>query len=122
MDRTTKKMINSNEAEDEKSTERMVRMHPTDHSKHCPHNPAKIKELAREEYFNMKKGLIDWNKLLVILIPFIISFFIYMSSLNSKILIVEHNQLQQRADFEKLRSDIVREVRIAIREERDGRQ
>jgi len=111
-------MVNS----DEKTTERMVKMHPTDHSKHCPHNPAQIKEIAREEYFNIKKGLIDWNKLLLILIPFVISFFIYMSSLSSRTVILEYNQKQQRDDFEKLRLDIVREVRIAIREERANKE
>ena len=109
--------INTNE---DSSTERMVRMHQTDHSKHCPHNPSKIKELCREEYFNMRKGLIDWNKLLVISVPFIISFFIYMSALNSRIIILEYGQDQQRADFDRLREDIVKEVRIAIREENNN--
>ena len=95
------------------------RISKADHTKQCPHNPAKIREIARNEYFLIKKGLIDWNKLLLILIPFVISFFIYMASLSSRTVILEFNQKQQRDDFEKLRLDIVREVRIAIREERN---
>ena len=109
--------INTNE---DSSTERMVRMHQTDHSKHCPHNPSKIKEICREEYYNMKKGLIDWNKLLVISVPFIISFFIYMSALNSRIIILEYSQDRQRADFDRLREELIKEVRLAIREENNN--